>query len=175
LYRTACEQLDTWFSGRNRKPLVLWGARQDGKSTLVRMFAKEKGLALHEINLERHLYLDKVFSSCNIDEIQAVPEAIQALQYFFEDLPGLPVIAASSLLDFVLSDHSFSMPVGRITYLHLAPLSFSEFLLAVDPELYRFYSVWELQDGLPESRHQKLQLRQREYLLVGGMPESVQG
>jgi uncharacterized protein len=199
MYRTAFEQLDAWFSGRNRKPLVLRGARQVGKSTLVRMFAKEKGLALHEINLERHLYLNKVFSSCDIglimgelqgltgeirepgksllllDEIQAIPEAIQALRYFLEDLPGLPVIAAGSLLEFALSEHSFSMPVGRITYLHLAPLSFGEFLMAVDPELYRFHSAWKLQGDLPESRHQKLLLRQREYLFVGGMPEAVQG
>lgn len=198
MYRTAEEQLDQWFNGNNRKPLVLRGARQVGKSTLVRIFAKEKGLALHEINLERHLYLGKVFRSGNIsmimgelqgltgeirepnrsllflDEIQAIPEAIQALRYFYDDLPGLAVIAAGSLMEFTLSLHSFSMPVGRITYLHIAPLSFAEFLLAADPELFRFYSSWKLNDQLPESRHRKLLLRQREYLLVGGMPEAVQ-
>ena len=198
MYRSASEQLNLWFSGKNRKPLVLRGARQVGKSTLVRMFAEEKGLVLHEINLERHLYLDKVFSSGNtnlimgelqgvtgeirnvnksllfLDEIQAIPKAIQVLRYFLEDLPGLAVIAAGSLLEFALSEHSFSMPVGRITYLHMTPLSFNEYLLAVDPELHRFYTSWKLQDELPESRHQNLLLRQREYLLVGGMPEAVQ-
>ncbi len=198
MHRTAEEQLSQWFSGRNRKPLVLRGARQVGKSTLVRMFAKEKGLAIHEINLERHLYLGTVFRSGDIDsimgelqgltgeisdqersllfldEIHAVPEAIQALRYFYEDLPGLAVLAAGSLLEFTLSNHSFSMPVGRITYLHIAPMSFNEFLLAADPELHRFYSSWKLDHELPESRHQKLLLRQREYLLVGGMPEAVQ-
>jgi predicted AAA+ superfamily ATPase len=198
MYRTAEEQLHQWFGGNNRKPLVLRGARQVGKSTLVRIFAKEKGLALHEINLERHLYLGTVFRSGDInaimgelqgltgeirdkersllflDEIQAVPEAIQALRYFYEDVPELAVIAAGSLLEFTLSNHSFSMPVGRITYLHIAPVSFNEFLMATDPELHRFYASWKLDDEMPESRHQKLLLHQREYLLVGGMPEAVQ-
>ncbi len=198
MYRVAQEQLDQWFSSHNRKPLVLRGARQVGKSTLVRMFAKDISLSLFEINLERHLYLNTVFRSGNIasimgelqglfgeirdpgrsllflDEIQAIPEAMAALRYFYEDLPGLAVIAAGSLLEFTLSKHSFSMPVGRITYLHIAPVSYSEFLMAADPELYRFYSNWKLNEEMPESRHQKLLLRQREYMVVGGMPEAVQ-
>jgi predicted AAA+ superfamily ATPase len=198
MYRMAEEQLAHWYGSTHRKPLVLRGARQVGKSTLVRMFAQAQGLTLYEINLERHLYLNTVFRSGNInlimgelqgvtgeiresgkallflDEIQAIPEAIQALRYFYEDLPSLAVIAAGSLLEFTLSNHSFSMPVGRIAYLHILPLFFGEFLLAVDPELYRFYSSWTMQRDLPSSRHQKLLMRQREYLLVGGMPEAVQ-
>lgn len=195
--RTTSSQMGLWFESKRRKPLVLRGARQVGKSTLVRMFAHSRGLILHEVNLERHLYLREVFRSNDLnrilgelqglcgeirdkraailflDEIQAVPEALPALRYFLEDLPELAVVAAGSLLEFTLSDHSFSMPVGRISYLHLEPLSFSEFLLAADPELHRFFVAWRLGDELPESRHRMLLRRQREYLVVGGMPEAV--
>ncbi len=178
--------------------MVLRGARQVGKSTLVRMFAQARGITLYEVNLERHRSLKEVFASMDLgrilgelqglcgeirdkkasilflDEIQAVPEAIAALRYFYEDMPELAVIAAGSLLEFTLADHSFSMPVGRILYYHLGPLSFGEFLQEADPELHRFYSTYRLGDSLPESLHQKLLLRQREYLVVGGMPEAVQ-
>src|SRR6185312_4732622 len=65
-----------------------------------------------------------------LDEIQAVPQLFSKLRWFAEDLPQLPVVAAGSLLEFVLADHLFSMPVGRISYMHLEPLSFEEFLLA---------------------------------------------
>ncbi len=196
--RDAQKQLDLWFRSSPRKPLVLRGARQVGKSTLVRLFARDKGLALHEVNLERHLFLRDAFASGDLnrilgelaglageirekrsallflDEIQAVPEAIAALRYFFEDMPELAVVAAGSLLEFALADHRFSMPVGRITYLHLGPLSFAEFLLASDAELHRFYLDWKMGDPLPVSRHNALLHRQREFLIVGGMPEAVQ-
>lgn len=198
MYREAQNQVAAWFGSQNRKPLVLRGARQVGKSTLVRLFAQEAGLSLFEVNLERHLYLAGVFKSGNmtrimgelqglvgeirsrgqsllfLDEIQAIPEAIQALRYFYEDMPELAVIAAGSLLEFTLSNHSFSMPVGRVSYLHLGPLTFREFLLAGDPELHQYYSAWQWGDPLPETRHRKLLWRQREYMMIGGMPEAVQ-
>ena len=66
-----------------------------------------------------------------LDEIQAVPEAIPALRYFYEDMPALPVIGAGSLLEFVLAEHQFSMSVGRVQYLHMRPMTFSEFLAAL--------------------------------------------
>ena len=152
-------QLLNWKKAGSRKPLVLRGARQVGKSTLVRNFAAKQGLILNEVNLERHLELNKAFATLDIgvirselevlvgrsltapdsllflDEIQAVPMAIQALRYFYEDLPALPVISAGSLLEFALADHKFSMPVGRIEYHHLGPMSFSEFLQAIEPSL----------------------------------------
>ncbi len=198
MYRQAQKHLASWLSATHRKPLVLRGARQVGKSTLVRLFAQDQGLRLHEINLERHLDLNDVFKTRDIpvilgeiqgltteiaqkekslvflDEIQAVPEAIQCLRYFYEDCPDLPVIAAGSLLDFALADHSFSMPVGRITYLHIHPLSLEEYLQARDPDLYRFYREYLWGAPLPQSYHQRLLRRQREYLFVGGMPEAVQ-
>ena len=196
--RSAQTQLELWFRSKNRKPLVLRGARQVGKTTLVRQFAKAAGLTLFEVNLERQLYLRDVFASnktgpilgelaglCGeirdrsssllfLNEVQAVPEALASLRYFLEDLPELAVVAAGSLLEFTLADHKFSMPVGRINFLHLGPLSFEEFLMATDPELHQFYSGWKLEGDLPDSRHQKLLQKQREFLIVGGMPRAVQ-
>jgi uncharacterized protein len=117
---------------------------------------------LNEINLEQHLYLD---------EIQATPHEIQALRYFYETEPGLPVISAGSLLEFALADLNFSMPVGRIEYYHLGPMTFKEFLTAVEPSLVSHLSQFHV--NRPVTAHQKLLNRQREYLFVGGMPEAV--
>ena len=197
LERTAEKHLNTWYQKRRRKPLVIRGARQVGKSTLVRQFAQDKGLILNEINLEQHLYLDNIFKSLDmdaitnelnaivgrnihasgailfLDEIQATPHAIQALRYFYETMPDLPLISAGSLLEFALADLHFSMPVGRIEYYHLGPMTFKEFLTAVEPGLVPYLSNFHIHQTVPVTVHQKLNKRQREYLIVGGMPEAV--
>ena len=132
MYRSAELALAEWLATPQRKPLVIRGARQVGKSTLVRQFAQSHHLHLNEINLERHPDLDPVFQTLDLtrirleleglldqplltpgsilflDEIQATPHALPALRYFFEDHPELPVIAAGSLLEFVLSQHAFT-------------------------------------------------------------------
>jgi len=198
LERAAEKYLKDWFQKERRKPLVLRGARQVGKSTLVRRFAQNNDLVLNEVNLEQHLYLDAIFKSLDmdiiirelealsgrniqdpgavlfLDEIQATPHAIQALRYFYEIKPKIPVISAGSLLEFALADHHFSMPVGRIEYYHLGPMTFSEFLTAVEPGLTRYLSEFTINQSIPLAAHQKLVKRQREYLFVGGMPEAVQ-
>jgi len=142
--------LTNWFKGPTRKPLVLRGARQVGKSTLVRQFAKDQKLRLHEVNLELHkhlrpaitslsvaAFLNEVQLTCKngaplgddsllfIDEIQEIPEALTLLRYLYEEKPDLAVIAAGSLLEFALAseDRSFSMLVGRIEYAFLGPCS----------------------------------------------------
>ncbi len=147
--RKSLINLTRWSNSPHRKPLIIRGARQVGKSTLVQLFAENEGLTLHEINLERHPKLTPVFANMNpkeilseleflinngpieadksllfLDEIQAIPEAIPALRYFLEEMPDLRVVAAGSLLEFVLADHSFSMPVWRIEFLYLEPMSF---------------------------------------------------
>ena len=178
---------------------MIRGARQVGKSTLVRNFAKGTKRLLFEINLEKNLKLDSVFRRLNIveivreleiiagqvpindenailflDEIQSVPSAIPALRYFFEERPGLPVIAAGSLLEFALADANFSMPVGRIEYLYLGPLTFQEFLHANNENLLiEYIRNYNLNSGISDAAHDKLLARLREYLLVGGMPEAV--
>lgn len=198
LYRFAEGHLTYWLGKSNRKPLVLRGARQVGKSTLVREFARKNNKTLIEINLERHLFLDDIFKTLDpdaalreiealsgipastpdtilfLDEIQSTPHGLQVLRYFFEEKKDLPVIAAGSLLEFTLADHSFSMPVGRIEYMHLGPMTFNEFLLAVDPALTRYLDGYSLNTPLPAAAHETLKKRQREYVLIGGMPEAVQ-
>jgi len=197
LKRSAENHLHKWYTKNRRKPLVLRGARQVGKSTLVRRFAEAKKLILNEVNLERHLYLDDVFKSLDIetiireidalvgrniqvpgsilflDEIQATPYALQAMRYFYEEKPSLPVISAGSLLEFTLADHHFSMPVGRIEYYHLGSMTFKEFLGAAEPALSKYLSNFQLDQALPEAAHHKLTKRQREFLFLGGMPEAV--
>lgn len=196
--RRNIDNLRTWFQNSRRKPLILRGARQVGKSTLVRQFALGQQLDLLEINLERYPHLDGVFQTNDtakifrelevvfkrpilrdrtllfLDEIQATPHALPALRYFYEDHPNLPVVAAGSLLEFVLAEHDFSMPVGRIEYHHLGPVSFGEFLMTLGEEdLFDKMSHYDGQGPWPMMAHQKLVDYQRQYLFVGGMPESV--
>jgi len=189
-----------WLSDPHRKPLLIRGARQVGKSTLVRLAARAAGLRLWEVNLEQHGVLGAAFDSLSpdvilreiglvlgqagvgtgpgilfLDEIQAVPRALVALRYFFELHPELPVIAAGSLLEFSLAESGQSMPVGRVQSHFLGPLSFEEFLGALGDEL--LLEALETQ-GDPARfslvAHQRLLDLVREYLLVGGMPEAVQ-
>jgi hypothetical protein len=158
----------------------------------VKRFAENNHLVLNEINLEQHLYLDRIFNTLDmetiireldavvgkniqaphsilfLDEIQATPHALQALRYFYEKKPGLAVISAGSLLEFTLADHHFSMPVGRIEYYHLGPMTFKEFLTAIEPELVCYLSTFQIDQTIPKAAHYKLIRRQREFLFVGG-------
>jgi predicted AAA+ superfamily ATPase len=197
--RNAIQYLDQWLTKKRRKPLILRGARQVGKSTLVRLFAKSANLSLHEINLERHLFLDDIFKTLDmeiiirelealvhspvnvqgsllfLDEIQATPHALQALRYFYEEYPDLPVIAAGSLLEFTLADHSFSMPVGRVEYFHLYPLTFREFLEVVEPTLLPYLDALSpSSDSVPLAAHKHFLKKLRDYCFVGGLPEAIQ-
>ncbi len=198
LYRLAEGHLETWLNKSNRKPLVLRGARQVGKSTLVRQFVRKKKKILIEINLEQNLFLDDVFKNLDtdealreiealsgipvsaaetilfLDEIQSTPHGLRLLRYLFEEKRDLPVIAAGSLLEFTLAQYSFSMPVGRIEYMHLGPMTFKEFIMAVDPPLSQYIENFSIHAPLPAAAHETLKKRQREYVLIGGMPEAVQ-
>ena len=196
--REQLQFLYEWMNDNKRKPLIIRGARQVGKSTLVELFAKENKITLINVNLERYPELAPVFSGKNpteiiqqieflpnmghisektvlfLDEIQAVPEAIPALRYFYEDKPELPVICAGSLLDFILSDHSFSMPVGRIQYLHMGPMTFTEFLDAVGEEkLSSFIRNYTPDQKIGDLIHNRLSSLLRSYYYIGGMPEAV--
>lgn len=193
--RDAEHYLDEWIDLKRRKPLIIRGARQVGKSTLVRNFAKENGFDLFEVNLELFPNLT-AFDSMNIDhilrdlevliqqqispdtlifidEIQKYPIAITALRYFYEKKPEIPVIAAGSLLEIVLEDMEYSMPVGRIEYLYLGPMTFFEFLEALKEETLletcRSNNVSEISQDM----FTRLVERYREFLFVGGMPEAV--
>ena len=190
--------LKEWLNSNNRRPLVIRGARQVGKTWLVRHFAELQDKQLIELNLEKKPQLATLFdsndpkqillnlgSSMNIDidphrcllfldEIQAVPELLAKLRWFAEDLPILPVIAAGSLLEFVLEKHSFSMPVGRINYMHMEPLSFEEFLLAINQQgLVDYLGAFHWETTIPRIIHEQLMASFKEYLVVGGMPAAV--
>ena len=197
LKRYNAEQLTEWIARSRRKPLILRGARQVGKSTLVEAFASDAGLRLITVNCEKNRQLDSVFRSLDLvrilpelesvadqgpihegallflDEIQATPHALQALRYFFEERPDLPVIAAGSLLEFALSNHSFSMPVGRVQYLHMGPMTFREFAEALEPDLVGQLDRLGFDMALPETAHRRLCALHRRYLCVGGMPEAA--
>ena len=176
---------------------MLRGARQVGKSTLVEEFARLKGLDCVTINCEKNRNLDAIFQTLDIpriiteleavsrksisasgsllflDEIQATPHALQGLRYFYEERPDIALISAGSLLEFTLSEHGFSMPVGRIQYLYLGPLSFHEFCDAIDPKMAEYLGKIGVDKPLPESAHKALCGLLREYLFCGGMPEAV--
>ena len=110
-----------------------------------------------------------------LDEIQATPHGLAALRYFYEQRPNIPVIAAGSLLEFALSEGKFSMPVGRIEFLHVEPMSFEEYLRAAGAHfLVERLQAFHVGDHWPDQLHTQLMKRLREYLMVGGMPEVVE-
>ena len=199
MLRFDLEYLKAWKSKQNRKPLVIRGARQVGKTYLVRLFTREYFDHLVEINFERNPEIASLFTSKDphkiiqllelqynipirpgaallfLDEIQAVPEVLASLRYFYEELPELHVVAAGSLLEFTLEEPAFSMPVGRIEYLHLGPMKFEEFLWAAGKEkLVTFLNEFSVDDNMPEPLHRRLMDLLRIFLVTGGMPEAIE-
>lgn len=197
IHRNIDKELIAWKDDPMRKPLLLRGARQVGKSSAVRHFGK--GFQhFAEINFERHkaaksffvgdidahLIAQKIGSYINVpieegktllflDEIQECPEAIMALRFFKEDYPELHVIAAGSLLEFTLQDLP-TFGVGRIHSLFMYPMTFDEFLGANHEEgLIRMRNEANYANPLDLAFHEKLIEYFRIYLLVGGMPEAV--
>ncbi|NLA23474.1 MAG: ATP-binding protein [Bacteroidales bacterium] len=187
------KELLFWKNKKNRKPLILRGARQVGKTTLVKSFAKTYSSAIL-LNLEKTKdasffektdnvkeIIDLILLSKNIalkkdsptllfiDEIQESPKAIQLLRYFYEEIPELHVIAAGSLLEFAFKEIE-SFPVGRIEYLYLYPFNFSEFLSAMEQNL-----LLEQMNTtpLPKIAHQVLIDQFHKYAIIGGMPEII--
>lgn len=202
LKRKELSYLQEWSGRSNRKPLVIRGARQVGKSTLVHQFAEVSGLSLLELNFERNPEYAEAFTSKDptqiqttlqlltgkkinagdtllfLDEIQAAPEALAALRYFYEEVSALHVVAAGSLLEFTLADAQFSMPVGRIEYLHLGPMRFEDFLLAMgQSELVDYLQNLSLDDIvnniMPRAVHENYMRFLRQYWITGGLPESI--
>ena len=192
------QDLIKWKSQIGRKPLLIRGGRQIGKSHTVEAFGRENFDDCVTVNLEIHreclnsfkmLEPQKIIASLAvlrqqpitpgktllfIDEIQECPEAILALRYFKEKMPELHVIAAGSLLEFVLNKEDFKMPVGRIESLYMYPCSFKEFLLASGEQLALDYlSTVNIKDGVDPAIHEKLLTKLREYFIVGGMPEAL--
>ena len=198
MHRRELTYLSSWVSNPRRKPIVIRGARQVGKTTLVRQFAALNNFNLIEINFEREPDQKALFKTNDpkkimqyisvqvdqeldiartllfLDEVQAAPEVIPILRYFYEEMPELSVLAAGSLLEFTLADAKFSMPVGRIEYLHLGPMQFEEFLLAIGKKkLLEFIQNYSMDAQIPMPIHKQLIDLLKTYLIIGGMPEAI--
>ena len=194
LYERSAETLLTdWAESRSRKPLLIRGARQVGKSTLVRKFGASFDSFI-EINLEKEAYwVDEISRTKSVgdflalvqirldlpdlngrillffDEIQNSPEAIFLLRYFYEEYPSIHVIAAGSLLEFALGDVK-SFPVGRVQFFYLGPLSFAEFLSWKGAG--QVLAVYR-SEQVPDYALDTLFGLYNEYVMVGGMPAAV--
>lgn len=193
--RDCLQDLHSWKLREDRRPLLLRGARQVGKSWLVRELAKSFDDFV-EVNFEEEPGLISIFAdSLNpneiltnlshylvkkievkktllfFDEIQEAPRAIIALRYFYEKIPDLHVIAAGSLIEFELENIGF--PVGRVEQLYVYPLSFGEFLDAAGEAHFRKSLQDDPNQKIPDIVHKKYLKLVRDYTLVGGMPEVV--
>ena len=198
MQRKILDSLRKWLTSKGRKPLILRGARQVGKTWSVRELAEKENLYLLEINFERNPELGEIFSEKNpddvcrqleiqygtelekektlmfLDEVQSCPQVITNLRWFYEEMPELAIVAAGSLLEFVLEDHDYSMPVGRVSFMQMEPMSFVEFLWAMGEEKLADY----LRDSYKKLKmsdifHKKAMEYLRQYYLVGGMPAVV--
>jgi len=196
--RSAYNKLTDWKKSTNRKPLIVQGARQVGKTFLIKAFGKKEYANFISLNFEQDKKLHSLFEETlspetiieNIslylgkriipegtllffDEIQAAPAALTSLKYFHEEAPEFHIIAAGSLLGVSVGKEN-SFPVGKVNFMNLYPMSFMEFLKAsgeglLEEKLSHIKSA----TPLPEIVHTKLTDLLKMYLYLGGMPEVV--
>jgi predicted AAA+ superfamily ATPase len=196
--RKCLEAFKSWLNSNSRQPLVLRGARQVGKTWLVRDLAKSASLTLLELNFERNPEYVKLFSARSpqaiydditlqlntspppqqallfLDEIQSAPELLAQLRWFSEEMPELAVVAAGSLLEFALATMRHSMPVGRIRYGFLEPMSFEEYLIAHQQDgLLERWASWQPGADVSDALHTKTLEHFDCYQMTGGMPAVV--
>ncbi len=197
MYRIAIEKLYKWKNSKRRKPLIIEGARQVGKTWLMKEFGKQAYADTVYINFDSNSRMADLFSAdldtdrlimglelyagCKInsentllifDEVQEVPRALASLKYFYENAPQYHIVCAGSLLGIALHPGT-SFPVGKVDFLKLQPLSFSEFLMATGNE--RFAELLKKQDyEMITSFKQTYIDALKHYYFVGGMPEAVQ-
>lgn len=196
-YRKLLPELVAWKNSQIRKPLILRGARQVGKTSLVRLFGETNFKQIVEINLEKvdHRQIFEQATSVQdfltrakllfeipiiegetllfIDEIQASKTVLELLRFFAEELPKLHVVAAGSLLEAKLMTENWTIPVGRVDYLYLFPMTFSEFLQATGrTQLANALAQWNLGETNKATADLAKQAF-KEYMLIGGMPEIV--
>lgn len=195
--RNALESLERWKSDDDRKPMVLKGARQVGKTWLMKEFGRSCYRHTVYFNFDEEDELKSIFEANKnpqriiellsliagekilpketlviFDEIQECPAALNALKYFKEKAGEYHVIAAGSLLGTLLAQPK-SYPVGMVNLLDVAPLTFDEFLEALDPTLFSYYSAIQKEQSIEEIFHRRLLEVYNNYLIIGGMPECV--
>ena len=197
MYRIAIEKLYKWKNSKRRKPLIIEGARQVGKTWLMKEFGKQAYADTVYINFDSNSRMANLFSAdldtdrlimglelyagrkinpentlLIFDEVQEVPRALASLKYFYENAPQYHIVCAGSLLGIALHQGT-SFPVGKVDFLKLYPLSFSEFLMATGNE--RFAELLKKQDyEMITSFKQTYIDALKHYYFVGGMPEAVQ-
>ncbi len=195
--RAVTEYLQDWKSSANRKPLILRGARQVGKTYSLKEFGSSAFSRYHYVNFEKDEKIGRIFEQdlkpdrilnelqfyldqsidrrldlLIFDEIQRSPRALTSLKYFFEEMPELALCAAGSLLGVTL--HLDSFPVGKVQFLDMYPLSFAEFLEGVGKErLAELVRTHDFAKPFPEMAHEQLWALWKHYLVVGGLPEAV--
>ena len=198
MYRQKIEDLKAWQKSPHRKPLIVRGARQVGKTELIREFGRTQYRQTAYVNLDNNSRMAALFdgdfdvnrliqglkAETNVDiepnstlivldEIQEVPKALTALKYFCENAPQYHIVVAGSLLG-VATHQGVSFPVGKVDYLELAPLSFREFLLALgEKHLVEMITSPSVDQELLVSFHDRLIDYIKAYCYVGGMPEVV--
>ncbi len=197
MYRIAIEKLMKWKQSKRRKPLIIEGARQVGKTWLMKEFGKQAYADTVYINFDSNSRMAELFASdldtdrlimglelyagrkidpdnslLIFDEVQEVPRALASLKYFYENAPQYHIVCAGSLLGIALHQGT-SFPVGKVDFLKLYPLSFKEFLMATDKG--RFAELLDKQDfKMVTSFKQTYIDALKQYYFVGGMPEAVQ-
>lgn len=197
MYRIAIEKLFKWKKSKNRKPLIIEGARQVGKTWLMKEFGRQAYSDTVYINFDSNSRMSDLFSSdldttrlvmglelyvghkinpentlLIFDEIQEVPRALASLKYFYENAPQYHIVCAGSLLGIALHEGT-SFPVGKVDFLKLYPLSFKEFMMAIGQE--RFVELIDKQDFQMINSFKETYIDAlKQYYFVGGMPEAVQ-
>lgn len=196
--RNVLEFFDKWSHKKRRKPLVIRGARQVGKTVAVKLFAEKNFKDVIVLNLEKDENLSmfqrmlpipdlvqliqlrkgrKIIPGSTLlflDEIQNSHTAMNQMRYFFEELPELHVMAAGSLLEVKIKEGGFSFPVARVEYCYLHPVTFYEFLEAMgDVETFAYIKNLDCTSQVPPEIHSVLLKKYYEYVIVGGMPEAV--
>ncbi len=199
--REIIKDLLKWKESKNRKPLIIHGARQVGKTYIVKKFGKENYDNLIYVNFETNkelssqisdsidakyiinklelFYGEKIIPEKTLiffDEIQANERALTSLKYFYEDVPEYHIIAAGSLLGIAINRESYSFPVGKVQMMNMYPLSFKEFLMAVGREnlINEIQRHFDSNERMDKTIHELCLKLYRTYLVVGGMPEVVQ-
>jgi len=198
MYRTVMEKLLEWKANSRRKPLVLRGARQVGKTWLMNEFAKIAYEDSIYISFDNDSTSGKIFEETKnpmtilerltlirgkkiipgktliiLDEIQECPNALGSLKYFNENANEYHVIAAGSLLGTYLSEPA-SYPVGKVNLLNIYPLTFEEYLAADDEGMYQYYYGVKTGRDYISAFHSRMIEHYKKYLIIGGMPECVQ-
>ena len=197
--RDFIDKLVEWKKSRRRKPLLITGVRQCGKTHALKEFGAQYFESTCYVNFESDSSYASVFDydfdidriikeielleQCKItegktllifDEIQEAPRAITSLKYFCENKPNLHVACAGSLLGVALKKENISFPVGKVNRMQMYPMSFKEFLEALGEEKYiALFSDWNMSREIPEAFAKQLEHLLKEYYVVGGMPEVV--